>query len=460
MPTSFAVCGLFVPLVSACLAPRELRAQGHAAETACGGGAGGPVAAQEEVARVGRFTTAEIAQLFADAEQACARDGGALWGRSIQGPVLLVDPVTRRVAGNVADPEGQLVEQAGVFLGTLPKDKPIANAPVEWAGLRWAMVMTLFVTDVEAERVALVTHESFHCLQKELGLWVMGEENEHLETLEGRVLLQLEWRALLAALRAGGTERREAVADALAFRAARRATFAPAAERENVLELREGLASYTGYRLAELDDAACAATVAAKLVKEDGFARSFAYHSGPLYGYLLDGTGIEWRPSLTGASDLGAFLAAALALTPDRARAEHASVRYDAAALRAAEETRQKLHAERIAAFRARLVDGPVLLVDLALLKPGSTMNTRKTFPFGDGRVVYTERRHTAAWGTLELGEGAAILEDPQARLGRIALDGAEPTHTRGPGWTLTLAEGWRVVPAERAGDFRLERAP
>ncbi|MEQ1893149.1 MAG: hypothetical protein ABL998_11435, partial [Planctomycetota bacterium] len=228
----------------------------------------------------------------------------------------------------------------------------------------------------------------------------------------------------------------------------------------NVLELREGLASYTGYRIAGLDDAACATAVERKLAKEDGFARSFAYHSGPLYGYLLDGVAIEWRPSLTAASDLGAFLAAALALTPEPARAERAGARYDVAALRAAEEARAKLHAERLAVFRARLVDGPVLLLDLALLKPGSTMNTRKTFPFGDGRTVYSERRHAAEWGTLELGEPAAILEDPKARLARVALDGADATHRSGPGWTLTLADGWRLIPAERAGDFRLERAP
>jgi hypothetical protein len=415
---------------------------------------------QDPEERIGSLSLASLARLFAEAEEACARDGGALWGRSVQGPVLVVDPATRRVAGNVADLEGKLVERGGVFLGTLPKEKPVANAPVEWLGQRWAMVMAPFVTDVPAERVALVVHESFHVVQKELGLWVMGAECEHLETLEGRVALQLEWRALLAALRASGNERVDAVADALAFRAARRAGFEHAAERENVLELREGLASYTGFRLAGLDDAACATAVAAKIAKEDGFARSFAYHSGSLYGYLLDGAGIEWRPSLTGASDLGAFLAAALGLTPEPARAEPAGTRYGVRALRASEEARAKAHAERLAAFRARLVDGPALVLDLALVKSGSTMNTRKTFPLGDGRTAYTERRHVAEWGTLELGDGAAILEDAKARLGRVALDGAGADHASGPGWTLTLAEGWRIVAGERAGDFRLERTP
>jgi len=348
---------------------------------------------------------------------------------------------------------------AGVFLGTLPQDRPIANAPIEWAGERWAMVLAPFVTQVPAERVALVVHESFHRVQPALGLYVFGEDNVQLETLEGRVTLQLEWRALLAALRARGTARDQAVADALDFRAARRASFEGAAARENALELREGLASYTGARLAGLDDAACAADVERRLAQEDGFTRSFAYASGPLYGYLLDTARAGWRQELSGTSDLGALLAAACGATPDPARAAASAARHGGRELRAAEEARAQAHARRLAGFRARCVDGPALLLDLALVTSG-VMNTRRTFPLGDGRTVFTERRLVAAWGTLELGEGGALLEDPRARLGRLALDGAAADHLRGPGWTLTLAAGWRLAPAERAGDFRLEQAP
>src|SRR6185295_6916908 len=70
--------------------------------------------------------------------------------------------------------------------------------------------------------------------------------NEHLDTLEGRVSIQLEWRALRRAIESTGNNRAAAIADALAFRRDRRRRFSGAAEGERREEIREGLASYTG----------------------------------------------------------------------------------------------------------------------------------------------------------------------------------------------------------------------
>jgi hypothetical protein len=70
--------------------------------------------------------------------------------------------------------------------------------------------------------------------------------NEHLDTFEGRVWIQLEWRALRRAVESSGSDQAEAIADALAFRRERRRRFPGAAENERRDEIREGLASYTG----------------------------------------------------------------------------------------------------------------------------------------------------------------------------------------------------------------------
>jgi hypothetical protein len=59
----------------------------------------------------------------------------------------------------------------------------------------------------------------FHRIQSDLGFTPEKGYNEHLDTLEGRVWMQLEWRALRRALESSGSDRGEAVADALAFRA-------------------------------------------------------------------------------------------------------------------------------------------------------------------------------------------------------------------------------------------------
>lgn len=403
---------------------------------------------------------ARAAEALAELAAACAVDGGKLWGVPVCGPVLLVDPATRAVAAGQADAEGKLVARDGVFTGTLPADKPLANAPVEWAGVRWAMVMAPYLGETRAERVALLAHESFHLLQPALGLYAFAAETEHLDALEGRLWLQLEWNALQAALAAPGAsaERRAAVQDALDFRAARRARFPEAGERENALEIREGLASYTGLRLAGQGDTEVAAYVAARRAKEQGFVRSFAYFSGPLYGYLLDGARPDWRVGLDRTSDLGTRLGEALSLTPNAERAAERAARHGGDALRAAEEARERERRERLALWRAALVDGPVLVLDLAQVTSG-TMDTRKVHAFDEGRTVYTERKLLAKWGVLSVHDGA-LLEDTRTREGRVALTGAAPDHRSGPGWTLELAPGWTIAPGVRAGDSTLVSPP
>jgi hypothetical protein len=98
-------------------------------------------------------------------------------------------------------------------------------------------------TDDERQRIML--HGLFHRIQPELGFTSENGFNEHLDTLEGRISIQLEWRALRRALASSGSDRAEAIADALAFRRERRRRFPGAAENERREEIKEGLPSYT-----------------------------------------------------------------------------------------------------------------------------------------------------------------------------------------------------------------------
>jgi hypothetical protein len=96
----------------------------------------------------------------------------------------------------------------------------------------------------------LIAHELFHRMQGQLYLPKMrGGNNLHLDMLDGRYYLRLEWRALGSALKANtDVNRRKAAFDALVFRGARYQIFPDAAEQEQALELNEGLAEYTGVR--------------------------------------------------------------------------------------------------------------------------------------------------------------------------------------------------------------------
>jgi len=210
----------------------------------------------------------------------CARDGGRLWGVPLCGPTMIVDRKTRAITADRPAP------------AVLPKEIGIANTAVDFEGQRWTMIAGPLPDDPFARKM-LLAHESFHRVQDSLGFPSAGPANAHLDTAQGRYWLQLEWRALGQALSGD----RDAVRDALAFRAVRRALFAGAAKEEHDLEMHEGLAEYTGAALAEPDPRARAPHLVAKLRDAEStptFVRSFAYASGPAWGTLLDRKRRSW----------------------------------------------------------------------------------------------------------------------------------------------------------------------
>jgi hypothetical protein len=396
-----------------------------------------PLAARAQVDQ------ARAQQYFAEADAACRKDSGKLWGVSLCGPMVFADAATGTIAGSQPIPDGPRPPALG-----------FANTAIEWGGVRWATyVWSMVPADDPVARERMLLHELFHRVQPDLGLMVVGEPNDHLDTLDGRYWLQLEWRALARALGSSGEARVEAVRDALAFRAARRQAFPGAADRERVDELREGLAQYTGTVLSTRSVGAAAESAIAQLATYAGnpsFVRTFAYPSGAAYGLLLDGWAPGWTRRIKAADDLGDLLAAAAEVAPS-ADANAAAAGYGGPELRAAEERRDEELRVRLAELRRRFVDGPVLIVPRGR---GAVLMTTGATPIPGEGTVFFEYRVTAEWGSLE---SKGILQSSDGRTLRLplpfAVDGATLT---GEEWTVTLAPGWTVRPAARPGDFEL----
>ena len=115
--------------------------------------------------------------------------------------------------------------------------------------------------------------------------------------------MRLEWRALARALGASGAARTSAIADALAFRAARHQRFPGAAAEEHVVDINEGIATYTQYVTgSESAQDAIRNAMAGLAAAETGtsFVRTFAYASGAGYGLLLDALSPGWHRKITG----------------------------------------------------------------------------------------------------------------------------------------------------------------
>jgi hypothetical protein len=384
---------------------------------------------------------------FKEAATICQRDGGRLWGVSLCGPMVFADARTRTLATNQPPPTAEQ-----------PRSLGFANAPIEWGGSRWAAYVWDFTTSLDqGGRSILMLHELFHRVQPDLGLITVSGQNAHLDTVEGRVWLRLEWRALARALGQSGEDRKRAVSDAAAFRLARRSQFANSAENERVEEIREGLAQYTGTVATVASHAEAVASALEQLAaaeQHETFLQQ-AYTTGVAYGILLDTALPDWRRRVRSDSDLGQMLMATLDVTPV-ANAVEASGRYGGAELRAAEQTRAEQRMARLRELRNRFVDGPVLVVPSG---GGGTFNAVGATPIpGAGTVYVLPYRQSGQWGTLDATNGVLVGDDGTRRLpGPVRIDDANVT---GEGWTVTVAKGWIVRSGPRSGDYQIIRDP
>jgi hypothetical protein len=387
---------------------------------------------------------------FEEATKLCERDAGRLWGVSLCGPMVIGDPSTGTRAASQPEPEGQP-----------PRFSGFADGPVTWGGVRWFYFPLSMLASTDADtRQQNMLHGLFHRIQFELEFMKGNNDegfNEHLDTLEGRVSMQLEWRALRRALQSSGSGRTEAIADALAFRSERRRRFPGAADNERREEIREGLASYTGiaaWAASPADARRAAALAAAGGESQTSFVGNFEAASGPAYGVLLDELLPGWHRQLRNATDLGDLLGSAMK-TPPTTDVAAAAGRYDGAALRTAEEARDRTQQVRVAELRRRFVDGPVLT--MPAVGRGTSDTTGSVGIPGVGTVFFRNFTQSGQWGRLNANN--SVLRSADGTTLSVPVTGPiEGTALQGDGWSVTVNSGWVVRPGARPGSFTIVR--
>jgi hypothetical protein len=421
------------------------------------------------VANVGSQTNQSIdaslaRQYFQEAKSASDADKRRLWNVALYGPMLFVEPESRFAVANQPDGNGLLRKEGDVYVGKLPEEVGVANTATRWAGVTWTMVVWPLPAD-RRERVRLMTHELFHRIQNSIGLAGSNPTNRHLDAQDGRTWLRMEWRALERALYQQGIARRQAIADAIYFRRYRRSLFPQASADENSLETNEGLAEYTGIKLSSRSQAECFARAGYALNSASSrqtFTRSFAYVTGPAYGLLLDAAQVNWRQGLKAGDDLSTLLQKAMSIKLPALSATEAvsrSGRYDGDEVIAAESMRETRRREALVKYRSRLIEGPVLVLPIG----GSfnyTFNPNNVISFEEIGLIYPTARVTDDWGILEVSDGVLMFRDANQikKLHVAAPTDAQSRPLQGPGWKLTLAEGWLLEPGARKGDFVVRR--
>jgi len=241
------------------------------------------------------------------------------------GPLLFIDPNTRQIYANEPDIYGLLKSNRSLYTGILPDDVPIANTALEWGGKSWAMIMLPLPSDY-SDRLTLIIHESFHREQPALGFEANNPDNPHLAQKDGRIYLRLEFEALKQSVLSFLEEERSSqniiemnqhLTNALLFRKYRWTLYPEAENAENLLELNEGIAEWTGLILSERDN------IQLRLYFEQGlfdfhkmpsYVRSFAYYTIPAYGYLLSQKDENWNKNVSQETNLTEYFISAFAI--------------------------------------------------------------------------------------------------------------------------------------------------
>ena len=379
----------------------------------------------------------------------CERDGGRLWGVSLCAPLVIADQRTHTLATSQPAPDAPW-----------PRVLGLVNAPIEWGGTTWVSFNWDFVAGLASPRSRreLFIHEMFHRVQPGLGLMQLAAANEHVDAMDGRYWLRLEWRALARALQESGAARVDAVRDALAFRQARRALYAGSAEDERKVEITEGLPNYTGIVVAASSPADAIASAVDLLLGTagipDSFVRTFPSTTIPAYGLLLDASSDGWRRRVRNTDDIGTLLMNALSVQP-AADAAASAARYGGAEIRRSEEQREQQRQDRLAALRRQFIDGPVLVMP-GNGSAGSNSTGAVVIP-GSGTVYFGAFKASGAWGTLEAEKGVLVASDGSSRRVSAPVRRDDGTFA-GDGWTFKAAPGWVVREGARRGDYEVVR--
>src|SRR6266852_7436767 len=87
-----------------------------------------------------QIDTSRALSTLRDAQAACKMDGGILWGRSLCGPIALVDRQTRLVIANDTVAGKQFLRLGDAYVTTLPENQYVANTSFPSVGGTWTMV--------------------------------------------------------------------------------------------------------------------------------------------------------------------------------------------------------------------------------------------------------------------------------------------------------------------------------
>lgn len=397
-----------------------------------------------------------------EAEELAMNDNGKLWGINLFGPLVIVDAETREGVANLPVPVADWEKVNGVYIGKMPDNIGFSNTAFGWEGETWSMVMFSALSDDPFERGSIMMHELWHQHENKLGLLSTYKLAKHLDEKMGRILLFLEWNALLEASKLNGKERAKAIADALAFRKTRSEMYPEGFANETANELHEGLAEFTGMTLSGWDQEGKVKFLESRVksrVDNNNVSWTFAYTSGALYGFLLNERSPGWNRRLEKGADLGEVAAKLykvnyLAIAETQLPTMGAPYGYDS--IMPAEEKRVAVARALQVSYKKRFEDEPTLLMPNFGLS--IQFNPGKITPYENGGNVYGELSGQSDWGEIKVKYGGVLmLQGWKALVLDVGEDWNPEKSLINDRFEIVLAVGYRIVKTEKGWTVEAE---
>jgi len=373
-----------------------------------------------------------------------------LWNHTLYGSLLFINQKDRIIIANEPDTKGFLQKDGNVYTGILPKEINIANTDFDWNGKRWSMVMLPLPKDYN-ERQNLIIHELFHRIQPVIGFSnLIRKQSNHLDDLNGKIFLKLELTALTKALESDSSAiRQKYIKDAILFRHYRYELYPGAKEAENTLDIKEGLAEYTGSILSGRTDKELKKHYI-KAINDfysyPTFVRSFSYVTIPVYGYFMNLKNINWNKKISKSTNLTDFITNFFKVTiPSDLKDTINSIKdeYGFNEISVFEIKRYNERKKLMAEFETKFKKNPTLIINFE--KMHIQFDPRNIIPFKDLGTVYPNLRITDNWGILTAQNGALLGKNWQ----KVTVsDPTEITDTivKGDGWQLKLNKSWKLI--------------
>jgi len=384
-----------------------------------------------------------------------------LWDKDLYGPILLVDPQTRKVYSNMSDSEGVLKRSGSIYEGILPIHINISDTEIYWNGRIWAM-LTLPLDLFKKERIDLAAHELFHSNYHLFNDIPPDFANYHLIEKEARIYMRLELSALNKTLNSKSEkDLHHHLTNALIFRKYRHSLYPNSDFSENMLELGEGLAQYTGLIISGRNKnqmKKCLINRNNYCSRSSSFVRTFAYYTIPSYGFLLYNKDKKWNKKITEKSDLTEYIIRTFNIefpTNLKGTVERISNEYGGEKIIRQELKKENLMIVSYENIKHTYIEEPHFEIYFERMNFGRDMEG--IFPFVNIGTFYNKIRITDYWGILTVESGALICLNWR----KVALTmplRKDGNLISGNGWTLKLEDGYSIEMDEFSGNIFLDK--